>query len=143
MKNVEAFRHRTEPPQREEIQQQRFRRHCQLKEVGEADVVSTRDSRYRHGVGYRSYLESRQLAPGTVNLRGDCTTEKSIWHIVKDCAKGSVCQNWPLMPASDVRSSVPRCRRRTGTDPVPAGTCLGSNNRAIPWLQAADSIGGQ
>jgi len=24
-----------------------------------------------------------------------------------------------------------------------SGTCLGSNNRAIPWLQAADSVGGQ
>jgi integrase len=26
---------------------------------------------------------------------GDCMTEKSIWHIVKDCAKGIVCLNWP------------------------------------------------
>jgi hypothetical protein len=44
---------------------------------------------------------------------------------------------------TDVCSPVPCFRRRTGADPVPAGTCLGSNNRAIPWLQAADSVGGQ
>src|SRR3984893_5738311 len=51
------------------------------------------------------WLEAAGIARGRVFRRvtrmgrtwGDCMTEKSIWHIVKDCAKGSVCLNWPLM----------------------------------------------
>ena len=33
--------------------------------------------------------------------------------------------------------------RKVGTDSVLAGACLGSNDRAIPGLQTADSVSGQ
>ena len=46
-------------------------------------------------------------------------------------------------PAPHLRPPLPRCGRRVGTDPVPSGTCFHSDDRTLPGLQAADSVGSQ
>ena len=43
-------------------------------------------------------------------------------------------------PAANLCSALPCFGRRVGADPIPFGARLGSNDRTIPWLQAADSI---
>jgi hypothetical protein len=40
-------------------------------------------------------------------------------------------------------SALPRIRRRVGADPIPFGARFGSNDGALPWAQAADSISRQ
>ncbi len=69
---------------------------------------------------YRSYLESRQLALGTINLRLGTA--------------GS---------ATNLCSALPRIGRRVGVDPISFGARFGANDRTLPWLQTADSISRQ
>ena len=38
------------------------------------------------------------------------------------------------------RSRLPCFGRRVGADPIPLGARFGSNDGALPWVQAADSI---
>jgi integrase len=80
---------------------------------------------------------------------GDCMTEKSIWHIVKDCAKRI---GMPKLAPHDLRRTCARLCHASGGEleqiqfllgHVSVQTCLGSNDRAIPWLQAAHLVGGQ
>jgi hypothetical protein len=69
---------------------------------------------------YRSHLESRQLAPGTINLRLGAARS-----------------------ATYLCSALPCIRRRVGADPVSLGARFGADEEALPRLQAADSISRQ
>ena len=49
-----------------------------------------------------------------------------------------LCRSPRSLPGHDL--PVPRLWGRVGADPIPLGARLGSNDRTVPWLQAADSI---
>ena len=70
---------------------------------------------------------------------GEGMTEKVVRHIVKDSAKRIGLEKL----APHLRPPLTRCGRRVGTDPVPSGTCFHSDDRTLPGLQAADSVGSQ
>ena len=104
---------------------------------------------------YRSYLESRQLAPGTINLRlgavrrlaneaADCGLLSSgLAHregIRQEHRRDEV---GAARSATDLCSALPRIGRRVGADPISLGARFGANDRTLPWLQATDSISRQ
>ena len=63
---------------------------------------------------------------------------KVIWGVVKDKAK--ICEIPALAPhdlRSDMCSSLSSGGRRVGANPIPVGTCLGADDRAISRMQTA------
>jgi len=70
---------------------------------------------------------------------GDGITQNVVWYVVKGCAA----QVGTPRPEEDLREIVPRCGRRIGADPVPAGTCLRSDHRTIHRLQAGSGARGE
>jgi len=71
-------------------------------------------------------------------------TEEAVWHIVKDFAKSlGVAKSAASRSAPDLCSALPRFRGQVGTDPMPFGPRIGSNDRTLPWLQAADLVSGE
>jgi len=48
-----------------------------------------------------------------------------------------------IRSATDLCSALPCIGKRLGADPNPFGAGFSSNDRTLPWLQAADSISRQ
>jgi hypothetical protein len=67
-------------------------------------------------------------------------TEKAVWHVVKDSAKPIGIEKLAPHGLRHLRSALPFCGRGVGTDPVPSGPCFHPDDRALPRLQATDSI---
>src|SRR6201989_2760102 len=96
------------------------------------------------------WLEAAGIARGRIFRRvtrmgrtwGDCMTQKSIWHIVKDCAKTI---GMSKLAPHDLRRTCARLCHASGGELEQIQFLLGhvsvSNDRAIPWLRAADSGG--
>jgi hypothetical protein len=74
----------------------------------------------RHCMGKRAERKGR-LAPGQAL-----------------CEKSQHRETRSTRSPPNLRPALPSGRRRTGSDSVSAWTCIGTDNRAIPWLQAAD-----
>jgi integrase len=74
----------------------------------------------RHFMGKRAERKGR-LAPGQAL-----------------CEKSQHRETRSTRSPPNLRPALPSGRRRTGSDSVSAWTCIGTDNRAIPWLQAAD-----
>jgi integrase len=73
---------------------------------------------------------------------GDRMTVKAVWHIVKESAKSI---GVAKLAPHDLRRipALPRIGRQVGADPISFGARFGANDRALPRLQAADSISRQ
>jgi len=75
---------------------------------------------------------------------GDEMTVKAVWHIVKESAKSiAVAKLAPHDLRRTCGSTLPRIGRRVGANPISFGARFGANDRTLPWLQTADSIGRQ
>src|SRR2546426_1692477 len=62
---------------------------------------------------------------------------KVLWEVVRAAAtRAGIERLAPHDLPSQLRAALPPGRRRTGSDPVPAGTRLDPHDGALPWLQA-------
>ena len=70
---------------------------------------------------------------------GNGVTEGVVWHVVKDYAKRL---GFAKLAPHDLRRSCAKLCHAGGGEleqiPVPSGTCLSPDHRAIPWMQTAD-----
>ena len=70
-------------------------------------------------------------------------TVKAVWHIVKESAKRI---GVAKLAPHDLRRTwlgSAMLREANWSDPIPFGARFGSNNRALPWVETADSISRQ
>src|SRR5438874_7241396 len=96
-----------------------------------------------------------QLTPGFRRLAviKGCYKQSSVfWRIGRSVSKSRVepCSFDPqehrsgevghARSAADLCSALPCLGRRVGADPISLGAPFGADDRALPWLQAADSI---
>jgi len=68
---------------------------------------------------------------------GDGMSPQVLWDVVRAAAaRAAIDKLAPHDLAAHLRSSLPSCRRRTGSDPVPARPRLHPDNRTLPRMQA-------
>jgi integrase len=77
-------------------------------------------------------------------MLGEGMTENAVWHICEGFReKDRSGEAGSSRPSTDLCPTLPCRRRRVGTDPVPFGPCLHSDNGTLSRLQAANLVGGQ
>jgi hypothetical protein len=94
--------------------------------------------------GVEKWMEASEITDGTlfrsIDKRGRVwVTGMTPKVLLGDCQNGRrpcrYSKTGPARSEKDLRPALPPCRRRTGPDSIPAGTCLNPDDRAVFGLQ--------
>jgi len=70
-------------------------------------------------------------------------TVKAVWHVVKESAKSIAWRSWRRTICDGPVLGSATHREASWNSPISFGARFGTNDRTLPWLQAANSISGQ